>query len=87
MMVIQSRAKELINTDPQRRCYNGCHFSSELVWSPWELFEYVEPMAVESRLAFWRSLNDYAVSFRGEGARREYRAEEIKLPEKEGVNG
>lgn len=25
-----------INTDPQRRCYNGCHFSSEMVWTDWE---------------------------------------------------
>lgn len=24
------------NTDPQRRCYNGCHASSEVVWSEWE---------------------------------------------------
>lgn len=24
-----------INTDPQRRCYNGCHFSSEWIWSNW----------------------------------------------------
>ena len=24
-----------INTDPQRRCYNGCHFSSEWVWTDW----------------------------------------------------
>jgi hypothetical protein len=26
----------LHNTDPQRRCYNGCHFSSEIVWGQWE---------------------------------------------------
>lgn len=24
-----------VNTDPQRRCYNGCHFSSEMVWTEW----------------------------------------------------
>lgn len=24
-----------INTDPQRRCYNGCHFSSEKIWTEW----------------------------------------------------
>lgn len=23
------------NTDPRRRCYNGCHFSSEWVWTEW----------------------------------------------------
>ena len=31
------RQKVTINTDPQRRCYNGCHFSSEEVWTPWKL--------------------------------------------------
>jgi len=25
-----------INTDPQRRCYNGCHFKSKLVWTDWD---------------------------------------------------
>ncbi len=25
-----------VNTDPQRRCYNGCHFSSEMVWTDWQ---------------------------------------------------
>jgi len=26
----------LVNTDPQRRCYDGCHFSSRVDWSDWE---------------------------------------------------
>lgn len=26
----------VVNTDPQRRCYNGCHFSSRIDWSEWE---------------------------------------------------
>lgn len=26
---------KVVNTDPQRRCYNGCHFSSEEVYSDW----------------------------------------------------
>ena len=25
-----------VNTDPQRRCYNGCYFSSHIDWSEWE---------------------------------------------------
>jgi hypothetical protein len=25
-----------VNTDPQRRCYNGCHAKSELVWTDWQ---------------------------------------------------
>lgn len=23
------------NADPQRRCYNGVHYSSEMVWTDW----------------------------------------------------
>jgi hypothetical protein len=26
----------LINDDPQRRCYNGCYFSSHIEWGEWE---------------------------------------------------
>jgi hypothetical protein len=26
----------LVNTDPQRRCYNGCYFSSRMDWEDWE---------------------------------------------------
>jgi hypothetical protein len=36
---IETREKLLINTDPLRRCYNGSHFKSELVWSSWEVLE------------------------------------------------
>ena len=32
------RRGTLVNTDPQRRCYNGCHASSRVDWSPWELW-------------------------------------------------
>lgn len=74
---IEVRSKILINTDPQRRCYNGCHFSSDLIWSQWELLNYDIPEEeVERKLKFWRELNDYAVKERGEDARREYRAVE-----------
>ena len=75
IMDIEVRHRREINTDPQRRCYNGCHFSSELVWTPWEV---IVPDIAEEKVAdalvFWRSLNDYAVSQRGESARSEYRA-------------
>lgn len=32
---IYGREKFEYNTDPQRRCYNGCHFSSEWRWTNW----------------------------------------------------
>ena len=31
-----SRKKVTINTDPQRRCYDGCNFSEKTVWSEWK---------------------------------------------------
>ena len=83
-LVIQMRSRELINTDPQRRCYNGAHFSSKLVWTEWEDLEYMKYLKPgtdpQDRLRFWRELNDYAVSQRGESARREFRLIEDNTP-------
>jgi hypothetical protein len=73
--VLSMRRRTLVNTDPQRRCYNGCHFSSELVWSAWEVLERPEAGRAADRLEFWRGLNDYAVKERGEGARCEFKCE------------
>lgn len=71
---IEMRKLRLVNTDPQRRCYNGCHFSSELIWSSWEVLQSnVDSSKIEEKLAFWRELNDYAVSQRGNSAKCEYR--------------
>jgi hypothetical protein len=76
-MIIEHRKRILVNTDPQRRCYNGCHFSSELQWTAWDWLELEVPEdKVERRLTFWRELSEYAVSQRGEEARSEFRAVE-----------
>ncbi len=29
------RKKVAINTDPQRRCYDGCNFSERVEWTAW----------------------------------------------------
>lgn len=64
----------LINTDPQRRCYNGCHARTELHSKPWETFESGIPEdKIESRLVFWTELNNDAVLHRGGSARVNYR--------------
>ena len=74
---IERRKRIVVNTDPQRRCYNGCYFSSELVWLGWEsLNSGVSAETVEDKLKFWRDLNDYAISQRGESARCEFRVVE-----------
>lgn len=63
---IQYKLLQEVNTDPQRRCYNGCHAKSELIWSSWVSIDWnIKPEAVDERLAFWKDLNAYAVSQRG----------------------
>jgi hypothetical protein len=77
MYTIQRRRWIEVNTDPQRRCYHGCHFSSEWRWTEWDVLDSEVPEnKLERRLEFWRDLNAYAVSQRGEGAKYEFRAVE-----------
>lgn len=64
-MVIMMRRLYEVNTDPQRRCYYGCHAKSELIWSEWEELERTNKEKAQKRLEFWKNLNDYAVSQRG----------------------
>jgi hypothetical protein len=73
--IIQQRRKVLVNTDPQRRCYNGCHASSEWVYTPWEDFEDCSYLScsAEKRIEFWKSVNQVAIDGRGESARAEFR--------------
>ena len=74
---IEQRKRITVNTDPQRRCYSGCHAKSEMQWTPWEELEAGwTAEAAQRRLSFWRDLNDYAIGERGESARKEYRITE-----------
>jgi hypothetical protein len=76
-LAIYTRCRTLVNTDPCRRCYDGAHFSSELRWTTWELLEYLRQGSdSQARLKFWRELNDYAVSQRGEEAKRGFEIRE-----------
>lgn len=77
---IWTRRQIEVNTDPQRRCYNGCHAKSELRWTEWETLEHPVPDRVEERLAFWRDLNDYAVSQRGPSAKSEFKVTQPEVP-------
>ena len=74
-LVIMCRKRVFVNTDPQRRCYDGVFYSYKYVWGPWEVLEFVNKDESERRLEFWRELNDYAVSQRGKGARSEFKLE------------
>ena len=77
VLVIQSRGWEVYNNDPQRRCYNGAHYSTAKRLTPWETIDW-DVKNPEKRLEFWRDLNDYAVSERGEEARCEFRVVEAE---------
>lgn len=76
--IIETRHLATINTDPQRRCYNGCHFNSETIWSDWKILEIgLKECKLIDRMTFWTELNDYAVSQRGDSAKREFRSRYI----------
>lgn len=76
-MNVLRRVSITVNNDPQRRCYNGCHISTETYWSDWKVLESgVSEERIEQRLKFWRELNEYAVSQRGpENTLCEFKAE------------
>ena len=40
---IERRRSIEVNTDPQRRCYNGCHASSEIRWTEWDWIDLEVP--------------------------------------------
>jgi len=70
--VLMSRAKYLHLNDP--RCYNGAYFDAEMMWGGWHVLDrLVDQETATRKLKFWTELNDYAVSHRGEDARREFK--------------
>lgn len=75
-MILRTRRWQEYNNDPQRRCYNGAHFSTAFRWTEWETLDSfpddTPQTEIDRKLKFWRDLNDYAISQRGEGARSEY---------------
>jgi hypothetical protein len=80
------RSKTLVCFDGLRRCYNGAFEGWEYQDGPWEMLEYDVPAdRKEARLEFWKDLNDYAVSQRGEGARREFKFVEVEEKQVESV--
>lgn len=67
---IYGRRQHEVNTDPQRRCYNGCHASSEWVWSDWYQLGSVSSLEeAKESVDKWKNLNP---------TRHEYKYKEIK---------
>lgn len=68
MFTLETRSRISVITDPQRRVYNGCAFSSKEVWTEWDwLGLNVKPSEVKRQLNFWRELNKVSAT------KREYR--------------
>lgn len=79
--IIEQRVLMEVNTDPQRRCYNGCHYKSEMIFSQWDWLVLDVPFnELEQKLKFWRELGEYSVSVGGRKC--EYRV--VKITEVEG---
>ena len=52
------RRKVEVNTDTQRRCYNGAHASSRLEWTAWEdLLDYSSQVAAEDTMQTFQKIN------------------------------
>jgi len=52
------RRKVEVCTDPQRRCYDGAFFSSEIVWSGWDsICTYSTKEIAESSAATFQGIN------------------------------
>jgi len=72
-VTIFCRSRNVLN--PQRRDLYGYQVASDYLWSAWEALEYTTTEKAEARLKFWQELNDYAVSQRGDTAKREFKLE------------
>lgn len=68
---IYSRERFEYNTDPQRRCYDGCHAKSEWRWSEWKPLYDIPEEEVDECLASWRQIGRKTCEFKAELIKRE----------------
>ena len=53
---VWTREQRIVNTDPERRCYNGCNFSEAKVWSAWRpLYTLPTKEEADFGVANWRA--------------------------------
>ncbi len=58
MFNLYVRKKEVVNTDPLNRCYDGCNFSEEVRWSEWKFVApYRGAETAQSSLAIFQKVN------------------------------
>lgn len=74
MLVIEAR---------QRMSFNPLRHPLQETWGSWEVWEEMcflrKTVDPQKRMQFWKELNDYAVSQRGEIARKEFRLVEERI--------
>lgn len=54
---IETRKQVMVNTDPHRRCYDGCNFSEELRWTEPTRFGRYTKEDGEGSIATFQSIN------------------------------
>ena len=72
------RHKVFVFDDPMRRCYNGAYGKHHYEWSSWEtLHSNIDKEKGKDIIEYWENLNDFAVSQRGESAKKEFKLIEV----------
>ena len=67
---VMVREAHMVNTDPQRRCYDGCNFSEEKRWTAWSTLSRLPTLAeAEESAASWRNY------MKGTGRECQYKVE------------
>lgn len=55
---LECRKQIEVNTDPQRRCYNGVHAKSEMVWTEWyDLYDIRSEQDAQDSIELYRRIN------------------------------
>ena len=77
---IFGRRQYEVNTDPQRRCYYGVHFCSEMVWGPWHYLGacFTEEEANESVIVWKRANKSPQFQYKWELQREEESIQETQ---------
>jgi len=56
--VVQVRKRIVVNTDPERRCYDGCNASEEEVWTDWgDVCPHTELAVAEHSCRVFKEIN------------------------------
>lgn len=72
--IILTRQQVEVNTDPQRRCYNGAHAKSEMQWTPWTPLGYPKTQeSGEQRIKSWKEWDEGIRKLNGSKRETEYK--------------